>query len=144
MYFYISSVQQPLYFNENSSNSFRVKLPVRLSAQTGEDFELALLDIQMPAFTPKSVPQYITINSQICQPSVLESHLQPVLYKLSVDLKDADKNSITIDQPRYIPLNVRDVDVLDIYIKDSDGQPASFAEGHTSCTLHLRRTDSRN
>ena len=48
------------------------------------------------------------------------------------------------EQPQYLPVRRKNVDTLDINIRDSFGEIIAFQNGQTTVTLHLRRSETIN
>ena len=140
MYIYLSSNQSDNFFIGNSPAGFRVKLPKVLYLSEKSHWHLAILDIDLPQFNQSYTTDYITINSSLCEPSVLNGSLCPILNRVYV--KQLIKNSsVFFDAPRYVRLSVDVIDTVDIYLRDSTGNIPSFKEGTVSCTLHLIQDD---
>ena len=136
MYIYVSSHQSNEYFTDNTAVAFRVRLPKRLNLQQSWEWSLAILDISLPKFTDEYKTDYITINSRTCEPSIVNTALQPILNRIFT--KELQEGSpVTFDTPRYVRLTQDILDTVDIYLTDSQGRAPSFTPGHVSCTLHL-------
>ena len=138
MFVYISSdVDKENYFPGNTPTSFRVKLPGRVTFRPQGQWEVALLDIDLPRPIDKYNAIYITINSSICKPSPVNAILAPVLNR--VYFNQINRGApVHFDNPRYIPLCVEGLDIIDIYLTDNTGIYPSFKQGKVNGTLHFR------
>ena len=138
MYLYLSNNQSDQLYSGNTASMFRIKLPTKIDVQPRGEWEVAILDIDLPALSEKYSPSYITINSKICISSVFNSTMRPMLNRVYGNelLKGSPHY---FDCPRYVPLSVESLEHVDIYLIDSKGITPSFKEGQVSCTLHIRQ-----
>lgn len=137
MYLYISSEQSDDYFTDNTSTRFRVRLPKKLNLTPRGQWSIALLDVDMPKCLENYKTTYITINTNICEPSLVNTVLRSTLNR--VYFNDVSKGRpVYFDNPRYVKITTDFLDVIDIYLTDSEGNIPSFKQGPVSCTLHLQ------
>jgi len=136
MYIYLSSDQSDSYFTANNTATFKVKLPKTIHLSDNSKWSIAILDIDLPRFSDGYKTDYITINSPICEPSIVGNTLSPILDKVYFWYVSKGK-PVTFATPRYIPLSVNVLDTIYIYLRDSTGHAPSFKAGHLTCTLHL-------
>lgn len=136
MYIYTTSLENPSYFSGNKPSHFRVKLPKTLRRTQGHQWRMALLDICIPEFSDKYTTEYITVNCNICEESIDNTTLKPILNRLYTKQMTHGR-VVTCDNPRYVSVTVSVLDTLDINLTDSQGGQPSFAKGNVSCTLHL-------
>lgn len=136
MYIYISSTESPDYFTGNTAASFRVKLPKTLHKPHDTQWFMAILDINIPDFTDNYSTDYITVSTPVCEESIDNAALRPVLNRIYNTQLDTE-HFLTFDTPRYIRLTVEALDTVDIHLTDSLGGKPSFAQGKVTCTLHL-------
>ena len=138
MFVYVSSdVDSGNYFHGNTPTSFRVKLPGRINFLPQGKWEVALLDIDLPRPLDKYNSIYVCINSSICKPSPFNSSLTPILNRVYFN-QISRGAPVYFDNPRYIPLSVDSLDIIDIYLTDSSGANPSFKQGKVNGTLHFR------
>ena len=45
----------------------------------------------------------------------------------------------SFDKPRYVPLQKKTFDTVEIFIRDAHGKPVAFENGRSTVTLHFRR-----
>lgn len=134
MFIYGSSKKN--LYKENEPGSFRINLGTILELE-GE-WEMALLDIDLPLLEKGYRPLYLTLFSNICSSSILEASQKPVFYRIyRSDFKP--RKVLKITTPRYVPLNVNSLQTVNMYMLDEKGQKPSFQSGQVNCTLHLRK-----
>jgi hypothetical protein len=68
--------------------------------------------------------------------------LAPLLRVVDTQGRNGDMQHRIYEPPRYIPLQKKNFDSVEIDIRDDLGQPISFESGKLSVTLHLRRATS--
>lgn len=138
MYFFLTSDSNREYYPANTVNSFRVKLPNHFSLHTSDNWSVALLDISLPRLTTGYTPDFITVNSPLCHPSVVNSSLQPILRRFYY--KEIGENPVIIpDSPHYMTINTASLDDIHIYLSDHNGSQPSFESGRVCCTLHFKK-----
>lgn len=138
---YLSSDSCSDIFPENSANDFRVKLPKKLCLKGYEStWSLALIDIDLPKFADGYKPDFITLESRVCVSAVYKSGLRPVLQRLYFS-QFRKSLPLVIDSPRYVQVNTKTLDVIDVYLLDDKGAKVSFKPGPLVCTLHLIRSE---
>lgn len=142
MYLYLSSDSCSDIFPYNSASDFTVKLPKTLSLR-GDDcsWSIALIDFDLPKLVADYKPKFITFESRACAPAVYKTDLRPVLQRLYY-FQIRRGIPVVIDNPRYVRLNAKSLDVIDLYLLDDQGARVSFTGGALSCTLHLVRSEN--
>ena len=135
MYFHVSSAEDPSTFAGNVSHSFRVKLPRAVYLQPSTNYEIALVDIFTPNLASQYTPAYVTVNTDICDLSIVDNGLQPVLQRL---YPDHIGGATEFTNPRYIQLNTEEIDTIHLYLLDDQQASPSFEKGTVYATLHLR------
>ena len=141
MHIYIDSTACLDYFSDNSPASFRVKLakPLTLFGL----WEAALIAIDMPNLQGDYETPYVDINCNICEESICNSKLQPVLCRLSK--KEISRGrEIRFNRPSYVRLSSEEISVLQVYMTDASQNKPSFRSGHSYCTLHIRPCSQKN
>lgn len=137
MYIYLTSTSSTEFFSFNSITNFKVKLPKTLKLTPFGNFSVALLDIDLPKLQQNYSAKYITLYTSICQPSISETGLKPVLHRIYFSHFRSGK-PLTFFPLKYISLNTEALDVIDLYLIDDTGRPPSFRPGQLSCTLHIK------
>ena len=138
MFVYLSSDANTSHYDDNSSTSFRVKLPSIVQLKPLGGWSVALMDIRMPPLADNYKPGHLSVLSSICKPSVVNSTLKPVLQRLF--LEDVKDWPVTIKVPRYVQINCESLKEIDIHLIDSEGNPPSFQPGKLTCTLHIKKS----
>ena len=135
MYIYADSEYSKKCFNENTTASFRIKLPKQLKLYGR--WEVALLEVDMPKLDSSYQSDHVDINTPLCDENIVNDALRPILRRIYKDqLKQVKHLSFT--NPIYVPVNVIEVDVIHIYLTDASRAPPSFQPGPLYCVLHLR------
>lgn len=133
MYIYLSSGDSQHIFPDNRPTSFRVRLSRPLNLHTPH--EIALVDAVFPKFKDGYRTGYITVKSSLCEDSLIDSTLSPVLARIF----SPNQRTVDIYQPRYMHLNTSHIYTIDIHLSDTQGQEPSFETGLFYCTLHIRK-----
>ena len=77
------------------------------------------------------------VYSDVCRDSFIGTSEQPLLRRIVYDNKD--QNNIIYDNPYYVPIKLKEIQQIHIYIKDDKGQDASFRKGIVTVTLHFKK-----
>jgi hypothetical protein len=81
--------------------------------------------------------QSLYVCSSLCDTSFVGEGRECFLRHLL--LKNIKKDEhFTFAHPYYIPIKVHDLQTIDLYIKDREGNSASFIKGTVTATLHLK------
>ena len=134
MYIYAESGTD--LYKENDPSDFRIDLGSALELKG--DWEVAVLDIDIPKMKKNYSPLYINLYSNICSESIMDGIQRPILYRLFKGNFRGGK-ALSITTPRYVPLKSNSLRTIGIYILDHKGEKPSFESGRTTCTLHLRK-----
>ena len=135
MYVYVDSTASLEYFKENSPVDFRVKLSKQLTLQGL--WEVAVVNVSFPVTGSNYKPEIIYINSSMCQDSVLNGTLQPIL--CSIHRSEFRNRHVVFSRPSYVRVNTDQLTVLRVYLRDNENQSPSFQPGALYCTLHFRK-----
>lgn len=131
----LASDDSKLMYPNNKPDDFRVHLstPVVL----GGYWTVSLLEI---CIERGKVQQYPTselfVFSNLCDNTVLGGHDVPLLRR--VWLKGGQQNLI-YQVPYDVPLRIGQFQDVHIYIKDHQGNQASFVNDKVTVTLHLKK-----
>lgn len=135
MFIHISSYQTREFFTSNRPSDFRVKLPYIINLDPSQKYEVALLDISTPPLINGYKTKYVTVNTNICDTSIIKLSLRPILRKIYPACLGTPHEFAA---PQYVPMTSHSFDMIDIYLlDDNDGEP-SFAEEVLYATLHIR------
>lgn len=134
MYIYLNSDGCKKFFSGNSVTSFRTILGKTLHLKG--KWEVAILDIDLPNFEAGYNTDFITVNTHICQESVFDDSLRPILLRV---YKHELRRALRVTYPMYVPINTDTLASIGLYLKDSSDNEPSFSRGHLRCTLHLRQ-----
>lgn len=135
MYFHISSDQSSSYFSNNCSSAFRVKMPYTINFESENQYEIAVLQINTPPLKSNYKPKYITINTNICESSIIDNTLRPVLRLMHVD---SFGEPTEFSAPQYLNVTSQSLDLIDLYLTDDTNNEPSFEDGVVFATLHIR------
>lgn len=140
MYIHISSDQSTSYFSNNSPSGFRVKMPYTINLDHGIQYEIAILQITTPPLKNQYNPKYITINTNMCESSIINNTLRPILRLMHVDSLG---ETIEFSAPQYHNVTSHSIDLIDLYLSDDSNSEPSFEQGTLYVTLHIRpKTES--
>lgn len=118
------------FYPENNSFYFRVELNAPI--QFDHRWKVGLCDVRVDS--AKEGDLYIC--SSVCEESQVGSGMLPLLRRMYCTNDDIEKDFLKV---HYIPLRVKELKTLDIYIKDSQGHLASFISETSVLTLHFKR-----
>lgn len=138
MYLYVSDKDDSELFADNSVSSFRVKLPKRLEFCRGDMWELAVLDAQFPLFQDGYVAKYLVLLCNVVDVCIFRNRLVPVLSRLYFKQVEGGV-SFEVQVPRYVSVNVENLDILEFRVVDDKFGEPRFEEGGVDFSLHLRR-----
>ena len=120
------------FFPNNTSHDFRIKL--NRSLQFDGYWVVALTEINTVNRTQK---QELFVYSDLCQDSFIGTSEQPLLRRIVYD--KINQKNIIYDNPYYVPIKLREIQQIHIYIRDDKGQDASFLKGKVTITLHFKK-----
>lgn len=135
---YLSSDSCKNLYKDNNASSFRIKLSRKIMLDNAAMWSVALLDADLPRTDESYKCQYITFQSSLCTPMVHNETLQPIMERFYYH-EIRTGRPLRIDTPRYVPVNMSIIDVIDVDIIDNFGAHVSFKGGRVNCTLHLKR-----
>jgi hypothetical protein len=136
-YITIQSTNSIDLYPDNKPWSFRVQLNEHLYFE--RQYTMALSDITISNWDAdkRSDCRDVYIYSSICHPSHVGESKEPLLRRICLRGTKKERH-FTFPQNYYIPIKVQDFQTLDVYIKESNGQTASFISGPVTVTLHLK------
>ncbi len=79
------------------------------------------------------------VYTNIVEPRVVGDSLVPLLRIVPVQGTNGKMVATTYENVQYAPVQVKQFQTIDVYIRDDTGQPVSFERGKVVVTLHLRR-----
>ena len=79
------------------------------------------------------------IYTSIVEPRVVGDSLVPLLRIVPVHGVNGEMVAVTYENIHYLPIQVKNFQTIDVYIRDDAGHPVSFERGKVVVTLHLRR-----
>ena len=129
----LSSEDGKSFFPSNTPHDFRIKLNRAL--QFDGYWEVALTEIRIFMEDPTDTALFVC--SDICQDSFVGTSEQSLLRR--VFFEDVNGKNVIYVHPYYVPLKLRDVQQIRIYIKDENGADASFLKKKVSVTLHFKK-----
>jgi hypothetical protein len=138
MYIHLSSDRSTAYFSNNTPSAFRVKLSYNINLDPNTEFEIALVQFWAPSFKSGYEPKYVTINTNVCEASILNLALRPILRRLH---PDEFGKAVEFSSPQYLTLTSHSLALLDFYLRDEKDSEPSFKEGEVYATLHIKPKD---
>lgn len=112
-------------FPENSPSNFRCLLPERMQL-SGANWWCCLLELRIP----ENISEPLYLCSDACLESIVGQKKLPVLGMIGG--KITQPNHVT-----YIPVKVKDISIIRLYICDSLGHPVSFSSGTSYCSIRF-------
>lgn len=134
-YMIVNSDRCSEYFPTNTAYRFStyLKFPLALTGSWKVALaEIKVSDNRMHADSHRDVYVY----SSICEESIVDGEKQSLLRRLFHN--DGDYATV-LPTLFYVPVKENEIDRFDVYIKDGDGNYASFLKGSTSVTLHFKK-----
>jgi hypothetical protein len=128
----LSSYDEKDFFPNNTSHNFFVKLNRAL--QFDGYWVVALTEI---GTSERAQKDEFVVYSDICQDSFVGSSEQPLLRRIFYE--DVNDKNIIYVNPYYVPVNLKDIQQIYIYIKDENGNEASFLKKKVTVALHLKK-----
>lgn len=138
MFLHISSDQCQDLFPENSSSSFKVKLPRTLYFPKNECWFISLVDIKVPRLKDSPSPPYVLVSTPLCDPSIVGQQLIPVLYRFYESQISRGKCAVPANE-RQLAVTTDQLSVIEVHITNPSGQNVSFRPGKSYLTLRLTR-----
>ena len=128
----LSSYDGKDFFPNNTSHNCFVKLNRAL--QFDGYWVVALTEI---GTSERAQKDELFVYSDICQDSFVGSSEQPLLRRIFYE--DVNDKNIIYVNPYYVPVNLKDIQQIHIYIKDENGNDASFFKKKVTVALHLKK-----
>ena len=79
------------------------------------------------------------VNCNVCSPQIVGDVYAPLLRCVPVQGERGEHVMKTYSDPHYIPVADRQVDVIEINIRDDTGALVPFTSGKVVCKLHFRQ-----
>ncbi len=79
------------------------------------------------------------VYSNICEPQIVGDVYAPLLRTIAIKGNHGEHVTKTYGEPHYISVTDRQVDNIEINIKDDTGVDVSFMRGKVVCKLHFRQ-----
>lgn len=129
----LSSSDSTEIYTNNKSHDFRVHLskPMILTG----NWTVSLLEFSMPIGQSKLATRELFIFASICGDTILSGNELPLLRRVYLTKDD----NIIYQLPFEVPLRVGQFQDIHIYIKDVNGNPASFLKQKVTVTLQLKK-----
>ena len=132
----LASEDSNIIYPNNTPYDFLVQLstPISLAGY----WSISLLEFSIDrGQVPKKYPTAeVFVFSNLCDNTILAGREVPLLRR--VWLED-DKRNVIYKLPYDVPLRMGQFQEVHIYIKDSNGNPASFIRDKVTVTLHLKK-----
>ena len=132
IYVVLSSDKSSKFFPNNEPYRFKSHLnaPIVLEGT----WKVGLVEADITSTISKDDSIYL--HSSICQESIVEGEKKPLLRRLMSN-SPGDWTTI-VESPFYIPVNVKELYNIDIYITDRYDITASFLNQPSTLTLHFK------
>lgn len=138
MYLYLSSDDSKKYYPNNNPAMFSTKLPKNIRTPLNGNWQIALLDIELPPLETGYEPKFLTVYSDICSSSVYGGGLKQILHRMYYkELRQ--QTPIVFIPTRYKEVNIESLDYIHLYLLDEHGNSPSFVNSPLLCTLHIRK-----
>ena len=132
-YVVIQSNKNLDYFPDNKPFRFRTYLQSALNLKG--NWKVALVDIFVLENSVKS-KQNLYVHCDICGESIVDGEKDNLLRM--VKFQKLGNWSQSFNPPFYVPVNTSETRELEILIRDSQGELASFLKKPVTVTLHFR------
>jgi len=136
-YITIQSTDSIDLYPDNKPWSFRVQLNEHLYFEKQCTIALTDITIQNWNVNKRTDCHDIYIYTSICYPSHVGESKEPLLRRICLRGSKKQRH-FNFPQNYYIPLKVQNFQTLDLYIKTSNGDSASFISEPVTVTLHLK------
>ena len=136
MIVYIRSNESNGLFPENNPWHFKIHLKSPLVLK--KNWLVSLLEFHATASKSRtlySTNQTLFIFSNICSESIADGEKKPLLRRIS--MTKTRKWDYIFDSPIYFSINVNELYEFEIYIKDLQGNDASFLQDPVLMTLQF-------
>ena len=134
-YMFLSSQDSLEYFPENKAHRFGIKLPGVMHLEGRWKCALTEL-VYFPQFTGER-PKELYVCCDLVQDSYVADSMLPVMRKVAVPTAISTKTSLTFPQNYYFPVSRKEIQYINLFVKDHGLKDPSFAQEPLSCTLHL-------
>ena len=138
MIVYIRSDESNAYFPENKPWHFKVHLksPLVLNQKS----TVALLEIEASASKPRTLYKTNTtlfVYSDICRESVLNGEKKTILRRISMSKMNKWQHIFSL--PIYLSVAEHEIYEFEMYIRDLNGNYATFLQDPVLITLHFQQ-----
>ena len=133
MYMVFNSDKHSTYYPGNKHSNFIVNLLTPL--QLNGSWMVALIDFKTSV--PSLLHKTLYLYSDLCGDTMVDGVMQPLLRRFWCDVNNGDYSMPIIDR-QYKPVMKNVINNIQFYIRDADGQLASFIDQPVSITLHLK------
>lgn len=132
MYVVLSSDKSSEFYPNNKPYQFKSHLnaPIVLEGT----WIVALIEADISSSFSNEEALYL--HSSICKETIVEGEKKPLMRRLLAN-SPGDWRTI-LESPYYIPVNVKELCIIDIYITDRDDEKASFLNQPSTLTLHFK------
>lgn len=138
MYIYASSEDSKRWFTSSFTNGFTITLPRNFSYE--EEWECCLKELRIES--DKSLEGLFYVCCDLVQPSIACGTEASVLRVIDLDQQvgnGSKTDKFIFQDSHYFPINKRQLDYINIYIKDITLNSLGKGVKKIHCVLHLRR-----
>ena len=128
---------------DNKPYDFNVQLDKQTPIEGNWVVALTEIKVNYTGTTKQVKDLYVYTN--VCTGSIVGKSKKPLIRRVHIDTNNTSKTSKTLssnvvfDTPYYVPVRMKDLDQIRIYIKDEKDADCSFIDGETCATLHSKR-----
>lgn len=127
---------------DNTPHDFNVQLDKQTIIEG--NWVVALTEIKVIYTGTIKQVKDLYVYTDVCTGSIVGKSERPLLRRVHIDTNNTSKTSKTLsanivfDTPYYVPVRVKELDQIRIYIKDEKDADCSFLDD-TCVTLHFKR-----
>ena len=135
----INNANSEKYFTNNTPYNFQVCLDNQLDLD--DNYECALVDFTCKTGKIDSRFQHIFIYFNMVEEQPVGSGRDSLIRHTIVQGSKLQMEKFKL--PYYMSVKQLKTNILEVYIKDEDGEEASFLKQTTTCTFHFRKKSWR-
>lgn len=133
-FIYFSSEDSKVFFPDNQASSFKLNLPERLFLKGKWGCSLSDIAYNLKGKLPKEDCFFFCLD--ICETSITGDSKWPVLRQVPLSKL---RKKISYSHRNYIPVILKELSVLHVYLINRSGNILSLDGGVLSCSLHFKR-----
>lgn len=115
---------------DNKPYNFNVQLDKQITLEG--HWVVALTEIELNY--AKKLQEEVYVFSDVCTGSFVGKTERPLLRRVQVQ-----KKNLIFESPYYVPVRVKELNQIGVYIRDRKDEDCSFLNKDTCITLHFKR-----